>query len=508
MEDDKKEKDFDITSYNTSELFDIFDINYFNNSHDENNTEEKIKKLKKKHREKLTTLESINDVELRSNLLSFFNDAYHKLTRILSIELVKFYENKRKNDTINAIQQYKSHPEISFDEHPRPKINEPNIQSTMPIRFPLVKINPLEKKVVKKIISIDTLFRSNYKRCASCDFTYELPTPIENVVSMKLLSAELPNSDHFFSKKNGTNYFIIKLTGGYNKSNTYVTKQELKVEIPDGTYTSANFLTSIQQILDSQRNSFSYIHVGIHSFSGKIFFRFKTLKEAISWDRSYSTTDANYSGTAPDNKKPNTPGQFKMETTLSNLEKKLKMIQYTLDLNPTHKFHSRSFAWGLGFRENTCNCLEYAHEIDPHGMAEYGPIKYDNSYNHFGTSWYGYIQSEGIYGESNNDYIFLYINDFVGNYSDGLICSLQDNHMSKCIMARIQINAGGLGVQFFEDNGSSGPIIEKQRDYFGPVKIKKLQIKLLDKFGDVLDLGDSNYSMALQFEQLYSSVRN
>ena len=78
MEDDKKEKDFDITSYNTSELFDIFDINYFNNSHDENNTEEKIKKLKKKHR-KLTTLESINDVELRSNLLSFFNDAYHKL---------------------------------------------------------------------------------------------------------------------------------------------------------------------------------------------------------------------------------------------------------------------------------------------------------------------------------------------------------------------------------------------------------------------------------------------
>ena len=102
----------------------------------------------------------------------------------------------------------------------------------------------------------------------------------------------------------------------------------------------------------------------------------------------------------------------------------------------------------------------------------------------------------------------MYINDFVGNYSDGLICSLQDNHMSKCIMARIQINAGGLGVQFFEDNGSSGPIIEKQRDYFGPVKIKKIQIKLLDKFGDVLDLGDSNYSMALQFEQLYSSVRN
>ena len=159
MEDNKKEKDFDITSYNTTELFDIFDINYFNNSHDKNNTEEKIKELKKKHREKLKTLESIEDVELRSNLLSFFNDAYHKLTRILSIELVKFYENKRKNDTINAIQQYNSHPEISFDEHPRPKINEPNIQSTMQILFPLGKINPLEKKLVKKIISYDTLYR-------------------------------------------------------------------------------------------------------------------------------------------------------------------------------------------------------------------------------------------------------------------------------------------------------------------------------------------------------------
>ena len=106
----------------------------------------------------------------------------------------------------------------------------------------------------------------------------------------------------------------------------------------------------------------------------------------------------------------------------------------------------------MGFRENTCNCLEYAHEIDPHGMAEYGPIKYDNSYNHFGTSWYGYIQSEGIYGESNNDYIFLYINDFVKlqRWINMFLTEIMSKHNGT-----YSNKQRGLGVQFFEDNGSS-----------------------------------------------------
>ena len=49
---------------------------------------------------------------------------------------------------------------------------------------------------------------------------------------------------------------------------------------------------------------------------------------------------------------------------------------------------------------------------------------------------------------------------------------------------------------------------EKKRDYFGPVNIEKLHIKILNKFGELADNVNTNYSLTFQFETLYSSIRN
>ena len=42
----------------------------------------------------------------------------------------------------------------------------------------------------------------------------------------------------------------------------------------------------------------------------------------------------------------------------------------------------------------------------------------------------------------------------------------------------------------------------KQRDYFGPVNIKKLHIKLINKFCGLVNMPNSNYSLTFQFEKL------
>ena len=60
-------------------------------------------------------------------------------------------------------------------------------------------------------------------------------------------------------------------------------------------------------------------------------------------------------------------------------------------------------------------------------------------------------------------------------------------------------------VEFVEN---AGTFLEKTRDYFGPVNIKKLHFKLINKFGGLIDLMNSNFSLTLEFEKLYSSVRN
>ena len=84
--------------------------------------------------------------------------------------------------------------------------------------------------------------------------------------------------------------------------------------------------------------------------------------------------------------------------------------------------------------------------------------------------------------------------------------SLSDNNFfSKSLMARMKISSSFYSVEFHE---SSINILEKTREYFGPVNIKKLHIKLIDKFGRLGELFNSNYSLTLQFEKLYSSIRN
>jgi hypothetical protein len=43
-----------------------------------------------------------------------------------------------------------------------------------------------------------------------------------------------------------------------------------------------------------------------------------------------------------------------------------------------------------------------------------------------------------------------------------------------------------------------------KREYFGPVKLEKMNIRLLDRFGKVIDLVNNDYSLVFEVVQLYS----
>jgi hypothetical protein len=48
-------------------------------------------------------------------------------------------------------------------------------------------------------------------------------------------------------------------------------------------------------------------------------------------------------------------------------------------------------------------------------------------------------------------------------------------------------------------------VLAKLRRYNGPVNISRLQIKILDKFGTVIDLNNMDFSFTLEMEILYES---
>ncbi len=43
----------------------------------------------------------------------------------------------------------------------------------------------------------------------------------------------------------------------------------------------------------------------------------------------------------------------------------------------------------------------------------------------------------------------------------------------------------------------------KMREYLGPVTISKIKIQLLNKFGDLIDIQNNNFSLAIEFTILY-----
>ena len=50
--------------------------------------------------------------------------------------------------------------------------------------------------------------------------------------------------------------------------------------------------------------------------------------------------------------------------------------------------------------------------------------------------------------------------------------------------------------------------MEKKREYFGPVSIKKLHFKIIDKYNKTIDISKANYSLTLQFEKMNNNVKN
>ena len=85
----------------------------------------------------------------------------------------------------------------------------------------------------------------------------------------------------------------------------------------------------------------------------------------------------------------------------------------------------------------------------------------------------------------------------MGNYNDTLNVAQKRNIVTKSLFAKIQLNSSAFNVKYQESNTMS--VLAKQRDYFGPVDIRKLhlKIKLIDTIG--IKLGYNYIRTSLNF---------
>ena len=303
-------------------------------------------------------------------------------------------------------------------------------------------INPINVRTIKRTINLDTRFRPNYYTSSSTDFSLTLPVRIKNAVSMRIASIEIPISWYVVAKYWGNSFF--KIEWGDNGDGTFA--NNYTVTIPDGNYEL--FWQAATEATDLASTINTFMHANGDPTLQNIVFNV---------DRT-----SGRSGFA-----------WKPGSTQSNFR-----VTFSIDENGNSDFSTIlqfRLGWLLGFRV---------------GFYE-------------GLS----IVSEGICYMKGPRYAFISINDFNNSVSNYFISAFSSSLLQKDIIARINLTyiQQQQGVyQTGQDDGLSTQI-NRQRSYFGPVDIERLEIKLLDEFGRIIDLNNMDWSMALTMECLYDT---
>ena len=249
------------------------------------------------------------------------------------------------------------------------------------------------------------------------------PSEIKNVLSLRLVSIELPNSWYLISETYKNNYFQITME---DENQKYV----YQIIIPQGNYDSDSlsyFLNNTYFYLSSKETLLKYIEFSIDNFNFRT--KFKLLD---------STQKLTFSIQFVDNLQQN--------------------IMYT-------------FGWLLGFR-----------------LGNYAKIENE-------------LFSEGLFDAGGDRYVFLAINDFQNNNNTINSVFFDKGILNEDVIAKIPMADGKLSLIVREDNNP----LSKVRRYTGPINIAKINIKLLDKFGNIIDLNNMDYSLTLELELLYES---
>ena len=92
----------------------------------------------------------------------------------------------------------------------------------------------------------------------------------------------------------------------------------------------------------------------------------------------------------------------------------------------------------------------------------------------------------------------------IDDYNSNCVCepivsTTNNGYIGNNILARITVDSIHNSVLY--DNGAD--LIFKERVYMGPVTIEKLNISLINRYGDVIDINSNNYSLTLELTKLY-----
>jgi len=352
----------------------------------------------------------------------------------------------------------------------------------------------INKSIIKKAFTIDSIFRPNYDNPSnkSHDYIIDLPETITNAVTMSISSLEVPLSYHNISDELNNNSFRIELNRkSVNSTNTTEIESITELEswnivLLPGLYESL-FTSSAQR---KAQNIETHIN------------------EQIALQINTDTVGANdvamnlkfkvdlYSGF----------GIFTYNNKFASVNNKLEtgtqiVINFNVDNdrsleNCSENFLYQKLGWQLGFRSDKaiidCSSIITGSMPSPSNLG----LSPDTGSN----------ISPCICHISYPRYLYIAIDDFQTS-SRNYFSIASSSCMAPNIIARINILSCLEDKTAFKSAGAPGDYLYSNkhiREYFGPTNIKKLRIQLLDEYGRHFSLNNMDWSFIASWECFYN----
>lgn len=106
--------------------------------------------------------------------------------------------------------------------------------------------------------------------------------------------------------------------------------------------------------------------------------------------------------------------------------------------------------------------------------------------------------AEALIEPASIRYVYLSIDDYNNSVNNQFV-SCNNKTSDPNILARISIK--GTYFSLVMENDFS--IVTEPRQYFGPVDIQRIRIRLLDDYGRIIDMNNTDYSFCLNFKVVY-----
>jgi hypothetical protein len=295
--------------------------------------------------------------------------------------------------------------------------------------------------------------------------------PLNTRITSKVLNIDTKFRDNYFGTKSSDFTLVlperinkvvsmelssIELPAGfYSISSSYgnnylwldvsgaTTDKSTSIIVPDGNYTASSLISTINTLL-AAFNTTPIVDLSLNVITN-----------------TNATTPTFFSGSN--------------KVTLNGGTGNIVTLDFTRDIsgNPSNITPiSTKLGWVLGFKKTiyTGNTIVADSILDPF------PLKY----------------------------IYLSVNDFNNSINNNFVSVLNKSAFNANVLAKITLNSSffnSSSYNFFSETDYN--VISQPRKYFGPVDFQRLQIRIYDDHGRILNMNNSDYSFSVILKTLY-----